>query len=140
MSDTSVLERLTFDEPGKMVFQPTDDQVLDTDITAAVADAIADIKRLTTERNVWERCSLEEGLRAERLEEEAETSDMVLIDLQRKLFAYTDADAEPVAEGVEEAAIALMQAAGGPGLPHRVRARIAIEAYLRVVRTTGETE
>ena len=27
-----------------------------------------------------------------RLEEEAETSDMVLIDLQRKLFAYTDAE------------------------------------------------
>ena len=45
-----------------------------------VADAIADIKRLTTERNVWERCSLEEGLRAERLE----------VELRR----YTDA--EPV--------------------------------------------
>ena len=55
-----------------------------------------------------------------------------------ELARYTEA--KPVAEGIEEAAIALMQAAGGPGVPHRAEARVAIEAYLRVVAPKKERD
>ena len=42
---------------------------------------------------------------------------------------------EPVIheKGLEEAALALMQANGGPGTPMRETARTAVEAYLRAV-------
>ena len=71
MSEQSVLERLREVDamPGRIIFQHEGDGDLDRDITEDVADAIAEIKRL---------------------EEEAETSDMVLIGLQRKLNVYTD--------------------------------------------------
>ena len=46
---------------------------------------------------------------------------------------------EELAEkGIEEAALALMQASGGPGVPARETARIAVEAYLRITEPEGE--
>jgi hypothetical protein len=41
--------------------------------------------------------------------------------------------------GVEEAAIALMEMVGGPGVPDHFAARTAIEAYLRVANAPAPT-